>query len=266
LDSRCCGGEARPCVGSVVTEFMVDVAGVEARPCVWSIARDSRVATASYPCRHHHCIQTLKVRTDAGTVRVFRQKSTLEDAIGSHACSLEANMRVTNGIPLGCPLLLPVDTVICVQTLKVAHEHIQYSALENTEMYGISPYGRYGMDATPLKLREACKKERPLNSICGNFETFCHSGGPTATEDYSMMFQLPTYSTLGAVRVFRQDFALEDAFGSHACSLAALTCVWPMAFLSGVNCLSQLLPQLSSKHDLTMNSVTTSSMASRYDR
>jgi hypothetical protein len=36
-----------------------------------------------------------------GTVRVFRQKSTLEDAIGSHACSLKANMHVINGIPLG---------------------------------------------------------------------------------------------------------------------------------------------------------------------
>jgi hypothetical protein len=55
-------------------------------------------------------------------VRVFRRKFTLEDAIGSHACSLEANieanMRVTNGIPLGCSLLLPVDAVNCVQTLK----------------------------------------------------------------------------------------------------------------------------------------------------
>jgi len=49
----------------------------------------------------------------------FRQKFTLEDAIGSHACSLEASRRVTNGIPLGWPLLLPVDTVNCVQTLKV---------------------------------------------------------------------------------------------------------------------------------------------------
>jgi hypothetical protein len=38
-----------------------------------------------------------------GTVRVFRQGFTLEDSIGSHACSLEANMRVTNGIPLGSP-------------------------------------------------------------------------------------------------------------------------------------------------------------------
>jgi hypothetical protein len=53
-----------------------------------------------------------------GTVRVFRQKCTLEDAIGSHACSPDANMRMTNGIPLGRPLLLLVCTVICVQTLK----------------------------------------------------------------------------------------------------------------------------------------------------
>jgi hypothetical protein len=35
-----------------------------------------------------------------GTVRVFRQEFTLEDAIGSHACSLEVSRRVTNGIPL----------------------------------------------------------------------------------------------------------------------------------------------------------------------
>jgi hypothetical protein len=53
------------------------------------------------------------------TVRVFELKFALEDAIGSHACSLEANMRVTNGIPLGSPLLIPVVTVNCVQTLKV---------------------------------------------------------------------------------------------------------------------------------------------------
>jgi hypothetical protein len=31
---------------------------------------------------------------------------------------LEASRRVTNGIPLGCPLFLPVHTVNCVQTLK----------------------------------------------------------------------------------------------------------------------------------------------------
>jgi hypothetical protein len=48
----------------------------------------------------------------------FRRNFALEDAIGSHTCSLEANMRVTNGISLGCSLLLPVGTVIYVQTLK----------------------------------------------------------------------------------------------------------------------------------------------------
>ena len=31
--------------------------------------------------------------------------------------------------------------------------------------------------------------------------------------------------SIGTVRVFRQKFALEDAIGSHACSLEALTCV-----------------------------------------
>jgi hypothetical protein len=46
----------------------------------------------------------------AGTVRVFGQNFALEDAIGSHACSLEANMRVTNGIPLGSPLLLSLPS------------------------------------------------------------------------------------------------------------------------------------------------------------
>jgi hypothetical protein len=38
------------------------------------------------------------------TVRVFVEKSTLEDAIGSHACSLEASACVTNGILLGFPV------------------------------------------------------------------------------------------------------------------------------------------------------------------
>jgi hypothetical protein len=74
-------------------------------------------------------------RTDTvaapGTVCIFRQNFTLEDAIGSDTllqaedaigsdtCSLETSMRATNAIPLGSPLLLPVGTVNFVQTLKV---------------------------------------------------------------------------------------------------------------------------------------------------
>jgi hypothetical protein len=49
----------------------------------------------------------------------FRQKFTLEDAIGSHAFApLEASRRVTNGIPPGCSLFALVHTVNCIQTLK----------------------------------------------------------------------------------------------------------------------------------------------------
>ena len=42
----------------------------------------------------------------------------------------------------------------------------------------------------------------------------------------------------GPGRVFGQNFALEDAIGSHACSLEARTCVWPMAFLAGTHFLT----------------------------
>jgi hypothetical protein len=56
----------------------------------------------------------------------FSTKLALEDAIGSHACSLEANRRVTNDIHLGCPLFLPVHTVNYVQTLK-ARENVRSS-------------------------------------------------------------------------------------------------------------------------------------------
>jgi hypothetical protein len=51
------------------------------------------------------------------TVLAFGQDFALEDAIGSHACSIEANMRVTNGIPLGSPPLI-VTIINYVETLK----------------------------------------------------------------------------------------------------------------------------------------------------
>jgi hypothetical protein len=58
----------------------------------------------------------------------FRQNFTLEDAIGSQACSLKANRCVTNGIHFGCPLFLPVRTVNSVQTLKVNRKLLQRTA------------------------------------------------------------------------------------------------------------------------------------------
>jgi hypothetical protein len=83
----------------------------------------SALAFTVYGARFHHgfCyVRVSNIACDCCAVRVFRQESTFEDAIGSHACSLEASMHVTNGTPLGCSLLLPVGTVNCVpcETLK----------------------------------------------------------------------------------------------------------------------------------------------------
>jgi hypothetical protein len=59
----------------------------------------------------------------------FLDRFTPEDAIGSHACSLEASRRVTNDIPLRCPHFLPVHPVNCVQTLKATDMFIVYEPL-----------------------------------------------------------------------------------------------------------------------------------------
>jgi predicted RNA binding protein YcfA (HicA-like mRNA interferase family) len=122
-----------------------------------------------------------------GTVRFFRQKFTLEDAIGSHACSLEANMRVTNGIPLGRPLLLPVDTVNCVQTLK---------------------------ELGWMKQRGSHRMWRP----------YMQSSGRTISLRTKPFLAAPQAPTYGA-RFPTEKCTLEDAIGSHACSLEARSCV-----------------------------------------
>jgi hypothetical protein len=69
---------------------------------------------ASCPIGSH----VVGVRCARFPCRVFPQKSSLEVAIDAHACSLEANMHVAKGIPLGWSFLLPVGTVNYVQTLK----------------------------------------------------------------------------------------------------------------------------------------------------
>jgi hypothetical protein len=72
----------------------------------------------------------------------FRQKFTLDDAVSSHACSLhcllEASRRVTNSIPLGNPLLLPVGTVNSIQTQqKVKSAFAQLEGLFESERVGL---------------------------------------------------------------------------------------------------------------------------------
>jgi len=56
------------------------------------------------------------VMVKGGAVRVCRPKVTIEDAIGSHACSLGVIIRATNSILLGCPLPLTVTSVNSTQT------------------------------------------------------------------------------------------------------------------------------------------------------
>jgi hypothetical protein len=59
------------------------------------------------------------------------QEFTLEDAIGSLDCSLKANMRVTDGITLDCPLLLPIGTRNYAETLKVGGKGEDVPAAHN---------------------------------------------------------------------------------------------------------------------------------------
>jgi hypothetical protein len=60
----------------------------------------------------------------------FEQDCALEDAIESHACSFEANMRATNSIPFGCQQTSHRCTINCVATLKV-------TAVQNTRHPGV---------------------------------------------------------------------------------------------------------------------------------
>jgi hypothetical protein len=58
------------------------------------VSKELHVVVFNHPVTDIRCIMCVDSVGDArflmGTVRVFRQKFTLEDAIGSHACSLEA--------------------------------------------------------------------------------------------------------------------------------------------------------------------------------
>jgi subtilisin family serine protease len=87
-----------------------------------AVTAGCQFAVAAGNENNNACLSSPASEEDCVTVRFFffRQEFTLEDAIGSHACSFEASRCVTNGIPLGCPLFLPVHTVNCVQTLKVS--------------------------------------------------------------------------------------------------------------------------------------------------
>jgi hypothetical protein len=55
----------------------------------------------------------------------FLTRISTQDTIGSHACSLEASMRVTNSFPVGWTLPLTVAAVNHVATLKVLEDELE---------------------------------------------------------------------------------------------------------------------------------------------
>jgi hypothetical protein len=107
-----------------------------------SIRRTVLAHVLAHVLLHHTSSRELP--TSANTrarYRISRHEFTLEDAIGSHACSLEATTRVINDLLLGCSHLLPVDAVNRFQTLKArrrsetAQGHIIRANLPTTSFF-----------------------------------------------------------------------------------------------------------------------------------
>jgi hypothetical protein len=65
------------------------------------------------------------------SVRGLEQDFTLDDAVSSNACSLDASMCVSNGIPFGCQPITPVGTVNSVETHKAPRLLEQDISLED---------------------------------------------------------------------------------------------------------------------------------------
>jgi hypothetical protein len=88
-------------------------------------------------------------------VRFFfsRHKFTPEDAIGSQDAWLQTSMRVTNGIQLGCSLLLPVRTVNSVQTQKVPHPGL--------------PTAMVAESLQDWQVRSWCSGSNDISKFCG---------------------------------------------------------------------------------------------------
>jgi hypothetical protein len=84
----------------------------------------------------------------------LRQKFALEDAIEFHAFApLEASRRVTDGIPLGSSLLLPVHIVNCVQTLKArAPLSITHTYIHNAHIFASLCWRASTLSVSILKL------------------------------------------------------------------------------------------------------------------
>jgi hypothetical protein len=144
-------------------------------------------------------------------------------------------MRVTNGIPFGRPLLLPVGTVNCVQTLKAADTVGGGGPADKPTLCSSSCCT---CPRQPQQIRSCC---RWLQCGTGTDDTTSNPTIPTNDHNISNptgidahQHQSSSKTAHCTVRVLGSN--LHDAIGFHAFApLEALPCVWPMAFLLGVH-------------------------------
>jgi hypothetical protein len=88
-----------------------------------------------------------------GTVLIFEHNFALEDAIGSHACSLETSMRVTNGMPLN------VASYWCRLPLCRNTEGMSYAIFKEIDADNSGT-----INAEEFKVRCSCFTNRMLHS------------------------------------------------------------------------------------------------------
>ena len=117
-------------------------------------------------------------------------------------------MRVTSGIPLGSPLALIVVIMNSAETLKAHLFRMWHACLPvYTDLRSAlgSAHDIAGVLAVCADLKQRLMAAEAANA------------NPIAEKQH--------HAWSGAVPVFEQDFALEDAIGFHACSLEALASV-----------------------------------------
>jgi hypothetical protein len=139
-------------------------------------------------------------------------------------------MRVTNGIPLGSSLLLPVNTVTCVQTLKVA----RYESAELAAAVA-SPPNQSSASASSANPNPNPNLNPNLNTVGA---VGAVGAGIEAKERKTLEVVhalerelgplrdrlLHCEATLRTVRVFRQELTLSDDIG-HTHVRFKRTCV-----------------------------------------
>jgi len=95
----------------------------------------------------------------------------LEKAIGSHTYSLEANMRVTNGIPLGCPRHLTVTAVNSVTKLKVVTFSAHQAVLTTSKNFfgGLTGTLEHGTDSEVVAWSNGANWTRACSNFAGRW-------------------------------------------------------------------------------------------------